>query len=64
MTIELAYYLGHSCEEIATIMCCPLSTVKARMFHARTKLRNALPGLAGLEETRPGAQSSASAAFR
>jgi len=46
MTMELAYCLGHSLEEIATIMDCPVSTVKARMFHARIKLRNLLPALA------------------
>lgn len=47
MAIELAYYLGHSCEEIGTIMQCPVSTVKARMFHARQKLKHILPRLAG-----------------
>ena len=46
-TLELAYYVGHSCEEIAQIMECPIGTVKARMFHARVKLRNLLPELAG-----------------
>jgi RNA polymerase sigma-70 factor, ECF subfamily len=45
--IELAYGGGHSIEEIAAIMDCPVSTVKARMFHARVKLRNLLPALAG-----------------
>ena len=34
-------------EEIAAIMDCQVSTVKARMFHARVKLRNLLPVLAG-----------------
>ena len=52
-TIELAYFLGQSCEEIATIMDCPVGTVKARLFHARVRLRNALPVLAG--ETRAAA---------
>jgi RNA polymerase sigma-70 factor (ECF subfamily) len=47
-TMELAYFLGHSCEEIATIMGCPVNTVKARMFQARIKLRNRLPALGGL----------------
>jgi RNA polymerase sigma-70 factor, ECF subfamily len=47
MAIELAYGGGHSLEEIAVIMDCPVSTVKARMFHARVKLRNLLPALAG-----------------
>ncbi|MEO8670060.1 MAG: sigma-70 family RNA polymerase sigma factor [Tahibacter sp.] len=46
-TIELAYYLGQSCEEIATIMECAVGTVKARMFHARLRLRNTLPALGG-----------------
>jgi len=46
-TIELAYFLGQSCEEIAAIMDCPVGTVKARMFHARVRLRNTLPVLAG-----------------
>jgi RNA polymerase sigma-70 factor, ECF subfamily len=47
LTLELAYYLGHSCEEIAGIMNCPVNTVKARMFHARSKLRHSLPRLGG-----------------
>lgn len=47
LAIELAYGGGHSLEEIAAIMDCPVSTVKARMFHARVKLRNLLPALAG-----------------
>ena len=50
-TLELAYYLGHSLEEIAQIMDCPVTTVKARMFHARVKLRNVLPKLGGLEKS-------------
>lgn len=45
--IELAYHVGHSCEEIASIMQCPVNTVKTRMFHARRKLRNLLTTLAG-----------------
>jgi RNA polymerase sigma-70 factor, ECF subfamily len=44
--LELTYYLGYSCEEIARIMECPVNTVKTRMFHARQKLRVALPVLA------------------
>lgn len=47
MTIELAYYLGQSCEEIAAIMDCAVGTVKARLFHARVRLRNTLPALGG-----------------
>jgi len=45
--MEMAYFLGHSCEEIAAIMSCPVNTVKARMFQARIKLRNLLPTLGG-----------------
>jgi RNA polymerase sigma-70 factor, ECF subfamily len=47
LTLELAYGLGHSCEEIAQIMDCPVNTVKSRMFQARTKLRAILPRLDG-----------------
>jgi RNA polymerase sigma-70 factor, ECF subfamily len=47
-TLELAYFVGHSCEEISVIMACPVNTVKARMFQARIKLRNLLPQLGGL----------------
>ena len=45
LVIELAYFLGHSCEEIATITDCPVNTVKTRLFHARERLRHCLPGL-------------------
>lgn len=51
MVLELTYYLGLSCQEVATIMECPVNTVKTRMFHARRKLRVVLPGLDG---SRPG----------
>lgn len=47
LAIEFAYGYGHSCEEIAAIMDCPVNTVKTRLFHARAKLRALLPGLAG-----------------
>ena len=49
MVIELAYHIGHSCEEIASIMQCPVNTVKTRMFHARRKLKTLLTTLAGTE---------------
>lgn len=45
--LELAYCLGHSLEEIAAITGCPVSTIKARMFHARVKLGNLLRSLGG-----------------
>src|ERR1700733_1639956 len=47
LTLELAYHMGHSLEEIAAITECPVGTVKARMFHAREKLRMYLPTLGG-----------------
>jgi RNA polymerase sigma-70 factor (ECF subfamily) len=53
LALELAYFLGHSCEEIAAITHAPVGTVKARLFHAREKLRAALPALGGLVERAP-----------
>lgn len=47
VVIELVYGVGHSLDEVAVILQCPLGTVKARLFHARVKLRNVLPALAG-----------------
>ncbi|HEV8694698.1 MAG TPA: sigma-70 family RNA polymerase sigma factor [Lysobacter sp.] len=40
--IELTYYLGYACREIAQIMDCPVDTVKTRMFYARKRLRTLL----------------------
>lgn len=45
--LELVYGVGHSLNDVAVIMQCPVGTVKARLFHARVKLRNVLPDLAG-----------------
>ena len=50
LTMELAYHMGHSVQEIATITECPVGTVKARMFHAREKLRQYLPALGGITD--------------
>lgn len=47
LVVELVYGVGHSLDDVAVIMRCPLGTVKARLFHARVKLRNVLPALAG-----------------
>ncbi|GAC1311197.1 MAG: sigma-70 family RNA polymerase sigma factor [Steroidobacteraceae bacterium] len=53
LTMEFAYRMGHSIEEIAEIMQCPSGTVKARMFHAREKLRLSLPVFAGIPAGEP-----------
>ena len=47
VVVELVYGVGHSLDDVAAIMQCPVGTVKARLFHARVKLRNVLPALAG-----------------
>jgi RNA polymerase sigma-70 factor (ECF subfamily) len=47
--IELTYFSGHSYQEIADIMHCPVNTVKTRMFHARRRLARLLPLLEGRE---------------
>jgi|TARA_B110000977_G_scaffold52864_1_gene71794 RNA polymerase sigma-70 factor (ECF subfamily) len=43
--VELTYFSGHSYQEIAEIMNCPVNTVKTRMFHARRRLAKLLPVL-------------------
>jgi RNA polymerase sigma-70 factor (ECF subfamily) len=43
--VEMTYYYGLAYQEIATIMGCPVNTVKTRMFHARRRLREILPGM-------------------
>jgi RNA polymerase sigma-70 factor (ECF subfamily) len=48
MTLELTYTLGHSCEEVAAILDCPVNTVKTRLFRARETLKQVLPELAGM----------------
>ena len=47
LALELTCYLGHSCDEVAAITDCPVNTVKTRVFHARRKLQQLLPTLAG-----------------
>ena len=49
LTLELAYHMGYSLEEVAAITDTPVGTVKARMHHARRKLRQHLPALDGSE---------------
>lgn len=53
MVVELTYFLGHSCEEIAGIMDCPVNTVKTRMFHARKKLRTLVSDWVGAQPGGP-----------
>ena len=48
VTLQLACHIGHSLAEIAEITCAPVGTVKARMFHARKKLRRHLRTLGGI----------------
>jgi RNA polymerase sigma-70 factor (ECF subfamily) len=48
MALELTYTLGHSCEEVAAILACPVNTVKTRLFRARETLKQVLPALAGM----------------
>lgn len=40
--MELTYYFGYACRDIARIMGCPVDTVKTRMFYARRKLKASL----------------------
>lgn len=49
--LELAYFMGYSCAEIAAIVGCPVNTVKTRLFKARERLRMLWPMLT--RETRP-----------
>jgi RNA polymerase sigma-70 factor, ECF subfamily len=58
LAVELCYELGYSCEEISTIMSCPVNTVKTRLFHARAKLQKLLPALGGMAPTDDGGRNS------
>ena len=58
LAVELCYELGYSCEEISTIMSCPVNTVKTRLFHARAKLQKLLPALGGIAPKEDGGRSS------
>jgi RNA polymerase sigma-70 factor (ECF subfamily) len=42
--VDLTYFHGMGYREIAEIVACPVDTVKTRMFHARRRLKQALPG--------------------
>ena len=42
--VDLTYFHGMGYREIAEIVDCPVDTVKTRMFHARRRLKQAIPG--------------------
>lgn len=42
--LDLTYFHEMGYREIAEVVDCPVDTVKTRMFHARRRLRQALPG--------------------
>ena len=42
LTLELAYYMGETCENIAQIAGCPVGTVKTRLHHARIHMHRHL----------------------
>ena len=46
LVVELVYGLGHSLDEVATVVGAPIGTVKARLSRARQSLRDVLPILA------------------
>ncbi len=39
LVIELAYFQGMTCEEMAEILDCPINTAKTRLYYGRRKLR-------------------------
>jgi RNA polymerase sigma-70 factor, ECF subfamily len=45
LSLLLAYRLGHSLQQVADMTECPVGTVKARLFHARLKMRKHLTAL-------------------
>jgi len=49
--LELTYFEGYGCKEVASLMECPVETVKTRMFHARRKLRRMLSAARGTAST-------------
>jgi len=42
LALELTYFMGLSCEEVAEVVGCPVGTVKTRVFYARQQLRAVL----------------------
>ncbi len=57
LVIELAYYVGLSCEEISAVADCPVGTVKTRLHYARKHLHQRLEILQQIDTRRPGEHS-------
>jgi RNA polymerase sigma-70 factor, ECF subfamily len=57
MVIELAYFMGYSCEEISRLAGCPVGTVKTRMHSARIRLRALMPKLSAAGPAAPGGET-------
>jgi RNA polymerase sigma-70 factor (ECF subfamily) len=64
LAVELCYELGYSCEEISSIMNCPVNTVKTRLFHARAKLQKLLPALGGTAPADNGGRANSGAGVK
>jgi RNA polymerase sigma-70 factor, ECF subfamily len=58
LAIELAYFMGYSCNEIAIIAECPVGTVKTRMHHARIRMRQLLSRFSASHDRAPGWRKS------
>jgi RNA polymerase sigma-70 factor, ECF subfamily len=48
--LELTYYFGYSCAEVAALRDCPIGTVKTRLYHARHRLKQFLEECVGYGE--------------
>lgn len=56
LALELTYFLGLSCGEVAEVVGCPVGTVKTRVFYARQQLRALLVELAQPQSSRRGGE--------
>ena len=43
--VEMTYFLGYSCRDVADVLGCPVDTVKTPMFYARKRMRGLLGAL-------------------
>jgi RNA polymerase sigma-70 factor (ECF subfamily) len=48
--LELTYYFGYSCAEVAALRGCPVGTVKTRLHYARRRLKQVLEHYVGYGE--------------